>query len=770
MAGVARADPDGAASVRAALRQGIDSRPMDRADGLIAQAVARGEIPGAVLLVGRGDRVVYRRAYGDRAVEPRREAMTADTIFDLASLSKSIGCAPSVMLLAERGKIDLHEKVSKYLPGFGQKGKETITVEQLLLHWGGLVPDNALTDYDDGPSAAFKKIDALSPQWPPGTHFAYSDVGYIVLGELVKAVDGRPLEQFAREELFEPLGMNQTAYHPPADWSPRIAPTGQRDGKWMVGQVHDPRAWALGGAAGHAGLFATADDVARFCQMILRGGELDGRRVLKAETVRAMTIPRRLPDGTGCRGYGFDIDTAYSSCRGERFAAGSTFGHTGFTGTMFWIDPANDCYFVLLTNAVHLGGKGKTVELRKGVATAVGEALLGIDPAKTPATRPAVAVAPPPVLCGIDVLKGEDFKSLAGRRVAVVTNHSGLDRDGHRTVDLLLAANGVRVVKLFSPEHGLYGVVDEKVADAVDPKTGLKVYSLYGQTLKPTPQMLEGADTIVFDIQDVGVRYYTYESTLGLCMEAAAAAKIKVVVLDRPPPITGLICDGPLADEGQLNFISYAPVPLAHGMTMGELARYFNAERRIGCDLTVVPVENWRRDRWWDETGLMWVNPSPNLRNPTQALLYAAVGQLEMTNLSVGRGTDGPFEQFGGPWVDGRKLAAALNAAGLAGLRFSPVTFTPASSKFAGEACQGVFVTVTDRDAVEPVRAGVAIAWHLKRLFGDRFEIAGVATMLRNAAAFDLLKTAGEPGEVWRAWEKPLTEFKTVRRKYLLYP
>lgn len=756
----------GAASVRAARRGPLDAQAMDRADRLIDDAIARGDVPGAVLLVGRADGVLYRKAFGNRAVEPKKESMKVDTIFDMASLSKPVGCATSVMILVERGKIDPKEKVAKYLPDFARNGKEDVTVEQLLLHWSGLIPDNDLADYKDGPAAAIDRVYALKPRWTPGTHFAYSDVGFIVLGELVRKVDGRPLDQFAKDEVFGPLGMSDTAYNPPAAWHDRCAPTEKRNGHWMTGEVHDPRAYALGGVAGHAGVFSSADDLARWCRMLLNGGELDGKRILKESTVRDMARPRKLPDGTGCRGLGLDVDTGYSSCRGERFPVGTSFGHTGFTGTMFWIDPADDCFFVLLTNSVHPDGKGKTIALRKQVATAVGEALLGPGPTKvSPTTKPGSE----PVLAGIDVLKADGFKALDGRRVALVTNHTGLDRDGNRTVDLLAAAKGVKLVKLFSPEHGLFGLVDEKVSDTTDPKTGLKVYSLYGKTQKPTPEMLEGVDTIVFDIQDVGARYYTYVSTMGLCMEAAATNKVKMVVLDRPCPITGLLVDGPLADKAQLGFIAYAPIPVAHGMTAGELARLFNAEQGIGCDLTVVPVKNWRRGQWWDETGLMWVNPSPNMRNPTQALLYLAVGQLEAANLSVGRGTDQPFEVFGAPWVDGRKLAAELNAAGLPGLRFTPITFKPASSKFAGKECQGVYIAVTDRETVEPVRAGLAMAWHLKRLFGEAFEDAGVGRMVRNAEAMEALKKADDPGKVAAVWEGSLAEFKKVRQKYLMY-
>jgi serine-type D-Ala-D-Ala carboxypeptidase len=357
----------------------INTERLHDADRLIDEAIGRGELPGAVLLVGRGDEVVYRKAYGNRAAAPQRVAMTADTIFDLASLTKTFATATAVMILIDRGKLKLPDRVAEYLPDFAANGKAGITVEQLLLHFGGLTPDNALSDYADGPAAAFARIDALSPRRPPGTAFQYSDVGYIVLGELVHRVDGRTLDRFAAEEIYAPLGMKDTCFNPPASWRSRIAPTTQRGGHWLVGEVHDPRAAALGGVAGHAGLFSPADDLARFCRMILHGGELNGHRILSQEAMKEMTRPRCLEaDGrTHCRAIGFDVDTAYSSARGDRFAKGTTFGHTGFTGTSFWIDPPNRCYLILLSNRVHPDGKGGVVKLRRQVATAVAEALLG---------------------------------------------------------------------------------------------------------------------------------------------------------------------------------------------------------------------------------------------------------------------------------------------------------------------------------------------------------------------------------------------------------
>jgi CubicO group peptidase (beta-lactamase class C family) len=363
----------------------VDMDHLKQVDGLIAEAIENKQIPGAVLLVGRGDETVYRKAYGNRSVEPTVEPMTEDTIFDLASLSKPIGTATSIMILADRGKIDLKAPAAKYVPAFGSNGKANVTIEQLLLHRGGLIADNAMSDYTNDPEESLQNVLNLKLKYEPGTDFIYSDMCYVVLGELVRAVSGKPLNAFAADEIFKPLGMKDTTYLPPSSLVPRIAPTEKSGTEMIRGTVHDPRAQKLGGFAGHAGVFGSADDVARYCRMLLHGGDLDGKRILSAKTVAEMTKARCMDDGTNCRTYGFDANTKFSSARGDRFDKGTTFGHTGWTGTMLWVDPVNDCYFVLLTNRVHPNGKGNVTPLRRKVATVVAEALLG----KAPATQPA---------------------------------------------------------------------------------------------------------------------------------------------------------------------------------------------------------------------------------------------------------------------------------------------------------------------------------------------------------------------------------------------
>lgn len=351
------------------------------ADAVIEAAIAAHKCPGAVLCVGNADGILYHKAYGNRSLKPTTQPMTIDTVFDCASLSKPVGTSTSAMVLVDRHQLDVHERVATYLPAFANHGKENVTVEQILLHWAGLIPDNPIADFANGGDAGVAAIMNLTPTHPPGTHFAYSDCSFITVGKVVEAVAKQPLNQFAKQNVFEPLGMTDTGYNPPEAIRARAAITEQRNGHWMQGEVHDPRAYAMGGVAGHAGLFSTSTDLSRFCRMILNGGQLDGHRVLSEATVSLWTTPHHLPDGTGGRTYGFDVDTPYAGPRGERFEKGTTFGHTGFTGTSLWIDPKHKVFVILLTNSVHPDGKGDVRALRRQAGTIVGNALLGPAPA-----------------------------------------------------------------------------------------------------------------------------------------------------------------------------------------------------------------------------------------------------------------------------------------------------------------------------------------------------------------------------------------------------
>ena len=755
-------------------------------DAVIEQAIQDGNIPGAVLVVGHNGKVIYRKAYGNRALEPRREPMTLETIFDLASLTKVVATTTAVMKLVEQGKVRLNDPVAKYLPEFAQNGKEDISVRQLLTHYSGLAPDLDLKTAWDGKEKAYQMAFAETPEAPPGSRFSYSDVNFIVLGALVERVSGETLDEYCERRIFAPLKMMHTRFTPPAAWRSKIAPTQYDENEHMLrGAVHDPTARRMGGVAGHAGLFSTADDLATFSQALLNGGG----GVLSTPSVEKMTRPEQPPSAPVLRGFGWDIDSPFSSNRGDLLPVGS-YGHTGFTGTSMWIDPTTQTYIILLTNAVHPRGKENAIALRSKVATAVAAALpltasekealrwksiTGYNEAQSAARR--MSVRNGSVKTGIDVLEGHGFDVLqvAGRkkRIGVLTNQTGVDADGRRTIDVLAQTPGVSLDAIFSPEHGVTGTLDTlNVSNSTDAATGIPVYSVYGgkdAARRPPADVMKQLDAVVFDIQDAGVRFFTYETTLGYFLEAAASAGAEVIVLDRPDPITGSFVQGPVSDAGRENFTNYGTVPVRQGMTMGELAKMYNAERNINARLTVVAMEGWQRGDWFDSTGLAWVNPSPNLRSVTEAGLYPGVGLIEGTNVSVGRGTDTPFELLGAPWMKGRQLASYLNARGIAGVRFVPVTFTPTASNYAGQTCEGVNLVLTERNALDGPELGIELAAALRKLYPADFKLERITELLVNQAAYDGLVAGKDPRRIAQDWQEELEKFELVRKKYLIY-
>ena len=773
-------------SVNVSAEQGTNLPALDRE---IAQAIADGKLPGAVVLIGKGDEVLFQKAYGRRAVAPPEapEAMTLDTIFDMASLTKPVATATAVMQQVEAGRIRLDDRVADYIPGFGKYGKDVITIRQLLTHMSGLRPDLDLGDEFEGRDTAIRYALEEALQSEPGTRFVYSDINFFLLADIVARVSGMPFERYVREQVFAPLDMDDTMFLPPASLAPRVAPTQPCErlawpcapsAPMLRGVVHDPTARRMDGVAGHAGLFSTAADMSRFARMLLNGGELDGARVLSPLSVERMTSPATPPGERNVRGLGWDINSSFSSNRGDLLPLGS-FGHTGFTGTSIWIDPASRLYVIFLSNRVHPDGSGDVTALRARVASIAAAAFIDedevADQAEFNRTFFPVAPAPAPalrtqhVVTGLDVLAANNFAALKGRRVGLITNHTGRSREGTSAIDLLSAAPDVTLVRLFSPEHGIRGILDAKVPSSVDEKTDLTIHSLYGDTRRPTAEMLRGLDTLVLDLQDIGARFYTYMTTMAYVMEEAAKAGIRVVVLDRPNPINGFAIEGPTLDEDLRGFTGYMPMPIRHGLTMGELARLFNAEMKIGADLQVIAMQGWRREMWFDDTGLPWVNPSPNMRNLNQATLYPGIGAFEGTNLSVGRGTDTPFEQIGAPWIDGPALAAALNARRLPGVSFYPVRFTPSASKFANEECQGVFMLITDRSAIRPVRVGVEIASALWKAHGTAFEIDLAARLFGSRRGLARIKAGEDPAAIAARWAGGEARWRRTAAKYLLY-
>src|SRR5574338_405091 len=714
---------------------GFDLARLALVEPVINAAITEKKTPGVVLLVGRHDRIIYQKAFGNRALSPATEPMTVDTIFDLASLTKVVATTTAVMQLLEEGKVRLSDRVATFIPEFGKYGKEGITVLHLMTHVSGLRPDLDLAEEWRGYDTAIKLASEEVPTSAPGERFVYSDINYELLGEIVHRVSGKTLDAYVREHIFDPLGMKDTQFRPPSNLRPRIAPT----------ELCTAFGWP--------------------CQ----GQDMQ------------MLSPSTPPALRAVRALGWDMDSSFSSNRGELLPPGS-FGHTGFTGTSLWIDPATGVFVVFLSNRVHPDGKGDVTPLRAKVATVVAAAL--VDPGPLPPRYPqywtlhpgAITTPPPPkpvtqsVLSGLDAGRAEGFPLLKGKRVGLVTNHTGIARDRQSTIDLINQAPGAKLVALFSPEHGIRGILDESVPTTKDERTGLPIFSLYGATNRLDDTMLRGIDAIVVDRQDIGARFYTYMTTIAYVLEEAAKRKLPVIVIDRPNPITGVQIEGPSLDGEALGFTGYFPaMPIRHGLTMGELATLFNGENKIGANLTVLKMKNWKRDAWFDETGIPWVNFSPNMRNLNEATLYPGIGAIEGTNISVGRGTDTPFEQLGAPWIDGVKLADALNGRHLPGIRFYPVRFPPTASKYANEECQGVFIIVTDRTALRPVRVGIEIASALRRLYGDKYDIDKALRLVGSKATLERVTAGEDPATIAASWAAGESRWRAMSAKYLLY-
>lgn len=715
---------------------------------LVEEEIALGHLVGGVVVLGIDGRIVLRQAYGRRSVMPEVRAASVDTIYDAASLTKVMATAVAILQLVERGRMQLDQPVAAYWPAFVANGKGEITVRQVMTHYGGLPAGIATRGWSDG-AGALDAISALRPVAPPGTRFLYSDVDFIVLGELVQRVSGEPLDAYVQKNVFQPLGMKDTTYRPAAALRDRIAPADVAGDGLRWGQVQDPIAYRMGGVAGHAGVFTTADDLTRFAEMMLAGG----RGVLTPGSVATMTTPQSPPGGTALRGLGWDIDSPYAVWFAPSFSTRS-YGHTGYTGTAIWIDPETRTFLIVLTNRLHPDGKGDVLPLMRRIAEIAGAA----------ARRGRQQVQ-----SGIDVLEAYGFRQLAGRRVGLVTNRAARDSSGRRTVDALHAGLGGRLVALFSPEHGLEASAEGKIASGRDGATGLPVHSLYGTTLRPTAAMLAGLDALVFDMQDVGCRYYTYPTTMAYAMEAAAREQIDFFVLDRPDPITGTAVQGAVLDAELVSFVTYLPLPVRHGMTLAELARLFRAEKALETRLHVVTMRGWRRGLWFDETSVSWVPPSPNLRTLQQAVLYPGVAMVEGANVSVGRGTDTPFELVGAPWIDGLALAAALSGRGIAGVRIEATRFTPREWVYPGEACGGVRFTLTDRDRLDSPLLGLELMAALWRLHADRFQIDRTLGLLGSRASLQAIKAGGDPRDVAQAWQPALDAFVARRQRHLLY-
>jgi uncharacterized protein YbbC (DUF1343 family) len=715
---------------------------------VVEAAIAQGKMPGCVVVVGRHDEVLFEHAYGSRAILPERSAMTSETVFDLASLTKPVATATSIMILVDRGQVNLDARASTYVPELSRL--PPFTVRQLLTHTSGLPAVTPMADWSTDRPEVIRRIAALTFKSSPGERFNYSDVGFVLLQEIVQRVSGKALAVFAAEEVFGPLGMKDTGYLPPAELRARAAPTEQRDGGFIQGDVHDPRAFALGGVAGHAGVFSTARDMSRFARAMLEHGSLEGHRIFGDKTFERFTA--RQQTSKGGRALGWDLDSAYATHRSPLFSR-KAFGHGGYTGTAMWIDPDKDLFVVFLSNRVHPDGKGAVNPLVADITT------LAVGGAETKT--------------GIDVLRAESFERLRGARIGLITNATAKTRDGVTTIDTLRTAPGLTVSAIYTPEHGISGEREGVIKDST--YEGVPVYSLYGERYSPTSTSLDGIDTIVFDLQDVGMRFYTYAATMKRAMKIAADRKLRFVVLDRPNPIGGAEVQGPvLADTDVQGFVNHHALPLRHGMTMGELARLFASDEKLDLNLDIVQMIGWRRKDAYERTGLPWSAPSPNLRSLKSVALYPAVGLLESTNVSVGRGTDTPFEIVAAPWMDAKavvsKLASSQNGiAGIAGVSFETTEVTPKSSVHANKKCRGIRIRVTDEARFEPVRTGIAVANAIREVHPNDWEFDGMDKMLRSKPAMDAIRAGKGLADIEATWASELAAFKERRERFLVY-
>jgi SSS family transporter len=806
-------------------------------DTLMNAAVTEGKLPGGVVAVGHNGSVVFHRAYGNRSVDPTTELMTEDTIFDMASLTKCLATATSMMELYEQGKFQLDDSVAKYLPEFAVNGKDSITIRQILTHHSGLAPDVSLKepwglaapDRTEGIQLALTS----TPAGPAGKRFVYSDINYIVAGLLVEKFSGQREDEYVLEHIYKPLGMTHTRYLPfdkacnvkkvgaavseifynagPLErcgkemWDGgiihNIAPTTHDDegnaqnnphfDQVTRGTVHDPTTRRMGGVAGHAGLFSTEADLEIYAQALL--DRLAGRPStfpLKTETLRIMAEPEQPAGSKNLRGIGWDIDTPYSRPRGDLFPVGS-FGHTGFTGTTLWMDPRSNTYVILLANAVHPKGRPPITTLRGKVATATAKAL-GLYP-ESHAEPIAAHATGPTVTTGLDELEAQHFAQLkelakihgGHLKLGLLTNGTGLDATGKRNIDILLAQapKNITLTTLFSPEHGISGKEDhEGIGSSNDVASHLPVFSLYGEKAEdrhPKHEQLKELDAVLIDLQDAGVRFYTYKTVLGFFLDAAADEKklghrLDIVVLDRPALTSGVQVAGPMLDPGKEAYIAYMVEPVQHGMTFGEMARFISGEKHLEVPVTVVQMGNYQRGLWYDATGIPWVRPSPNLVSVEAAATYPGVELLQYSNISVGRGTPIPFEQIGASWIatdaDAEKLAATLNARNIPAVHFEATSFTPtAPYPHAGKLCHGVHITILDRSRVDAPELGVELISAVHTQYPVDFKTDRLVKIMGNQATIDAILAGTDPRKIAATWADDLFTYREARAKYLLY-
>lgn len=652
------------------------------------RAVRASGSPGAVALVGDISNTYFFEAAGSRQIVPRRKPATKDTLYDVASLTKVVATTPAVMLLRDQGIWSLDDDVTDHVPIDAYKG---ITLRHLLTHTAGLIP--YITFYDDVGSVdeALRRYAEDGIIAKPGEERAYSDAGYMLLARAVEHASGASFDEFCRKRIFDPLKMKRTGFNPANAWRDNCAATEHSEWRsgMIVGEVHDENAYAVGGVAGHAGLFTTAEDLAIFCRAVLSGGLFDPAVLEEMTRIGQVAV-------YPWQGLGWELDPWDTEKKGS-LPARTVFGHSGWTGVSMWLDRETQFFVVLLGNTCHPTRKTRDNHTLRGIFHAAVAQRWYPNQANTHS--------------GLDRLVNEQFKRLEDRNVAVLTNSAAKDQLGRPILDLLRQARGVALRYIYSPEHGFARTAE--AGEAVQSRNEeIPVISLYGDRAAPSPEELRDVDLLVVDLQDVGARYYTYMATMKAALAACAANGVEVLVLDRPNPLGGKVLEGPIARNTD-SLVSSAPIPVRHGMTMGELAIFYRrwALKESELQLSVSGLDNWSPARFHWECALPWVPPSPNMPSAKTALLYVGTCLFEGTNLNEGRGTDEPFHVFGAPWFDAAGVITRVPARETIGCELEPATYTPraipgkaTSPKFLNEPCGGIRIHIRDPRTVRPFR------------------------------------------------------------------
>ncbi len=711
----------------------------------LVRAVEETRNPGAVAYVGNLERTLFRQAIGMRQLEPAAHPAEPDTLYDLASLTKTVATTTAILLLYEDGELDLDAPVTEFLP---IEAYSNITLRHLLTHSAGLVAGGAYFREVSSTSEMIERFAKRDLDWPPGARRRYSDVGFILLGQIVELAAKDSLDAFCRERIFEPLHMEDTAFNPPKQLAARAAATercGWR-GRVMVGQVHDENAYAVGGVSGHAGLFSTADDLARYCRGLLEGA------LLRESTIEEMIRPGQVPTYPW-QGLGWQVAPWESGAQGY-LPSRRAFGHSGWTGVSLWIDPDPGVFSILLGNTCHPSRSDRQNRAFRGIFHAAAAKCL--YPVRSAAHT------------GLDRLLLDEFAPLKDRRFALLTNHASVDAWGRHIIKLLDLDSSLQLKRLYSPEHGIRGQAEagEDVASESGP---IPVTSLYGDRKRPTDEELDEIDVLVVDLQDVGSRYYTYMATMKECMAACADKGIPLLVLDRPNPIGGAVLEGPIATNTDTP-VSCAAIPVRHAMTMGELALYFAAHEfeRPRPSVQVYPLDNWRRDLYFNDLSLPWAPPSPNIPSAETALLYVGTCLFEGTNLNEGRGTDTPFHVLGAPWLDAVAVLRQIAPEESQGAVLEPITYTPVSMpgrasnpRYQDEVCRGVRIRIRDRMALRPFTLALALIQAIRNRHADQFEWTGMFDLLAGGPALrDELEAGDAALTIVNRWAVAHEEFR----------